>query len=338
MADHQARDFELEREARKSSEVDGKVEQQSGESHLIRQQNHYSSQLVEENKSTRKSTPATPIEARSKVELIGRNDGHRAPPAASWITDEELWFMDWAFRDTVKELLGRGVKFELARFQGCPNFPPLLLDRGYGVALCIRRTKAVRDAGPIRFNSEGDEEFVEKLHNLAFDIRMAKFRHRDLIWSIRITTFFARNHPANAPRWWSPRAELDSEECEFVLALPQPEMLHAQVAGTSGSENALPGAPPRKQPHRRATGSSSPIGTAVSLVSGPGNGTSMAGTSASLRISETRRSSRTYSSKPDLQRWKLEQDWRDLHSPRHGRNEASYKTTITQRPRWRPAG
>lgn len=78
------------------------------------------------------------------------------PPAASWITHDELLLTDMVFRDTVKELPQKNISVELNRLQGSPNFAPILLDNGYGVAL-----------GPLVLSLVGDEIFTGKLNNLA---------------------------------------------------------------------------------------------------------------------------------------------------------------------------
>lgn len=167
------------------------------------------------NEQSKQEAPSGDAESR-KLPLITRQDGHRAPMYSPWITDEELWFIDWAFRDTVRQLMKDGIKFELKRYEGTPNFPPLLLQKGYGVALCVRRTKAASDdVGPIQFDGTEDERFLDKLCILANDVTKARFRHADLIFSIRITTFFEQRKPANAPPWWNPDAEMDRDECEF---------------------------------------------------------------------------------------------------------------------------
>ncbi|KAH6646934.1 hypothetical protein BKA67DRAFT_663299 [Truncatella angustata] len=263
------------------------------------------------------------------VVLIGRQDGHRAPPAAPWITDEELWFMDWAFKDTTRELLREDVTFKLGRFQGMPNFPPLQLDRGYGVALCVRRSKAARYIGPIEFRSVNDEVFIKKLQTLAYDVRKATFLHKDLVWSIRITTFFSQNPPTGAPKWWKPEAELDREECEFAPTLSIPETPKTLVQNQS-EQILLPATPKRYQKGRQST-----IPNTLSP-SSPSSST-RPNSQARLRSGKPSQQSRAASVSGDIV---IEQ--RYLNIPTIGsvlrRATNRPEANVPKKPSWRPAG
>ncbi|ETS77855.1 hypothetical protein PFICI_09917 [Pestalotiopsis fici W106-1] len=260
----------------------------------------------------------------TQLKLITRQDGHRAPPASDWITDEELWFMDWAFRDTVRELLSEGAKFELRRFEGTPNFPPLLLQKGYGIALCARRSKALRDVGPMRFNFGKDDVFVKKLCNLANDVRKASFRHGDLIWTIRITTFFAQRPPTNAPKWWRTGAELDREECEFSVAAE--DVSKATPNGCGGKTSLTP------LPHTRKCSSEDIHGYNDSRST---SGASIASPTPS-RLSHRPRESLSRLSPPS-RRTSSALHTRLDSGPTGGRQSLD-KPRPTERPRWRPAG
>ncbi|KAF7528603.1 hypothetical protein G7054_g10086 [Neopestalotiopsis clavispora] len=256
--------------------------------------------------------------------LITRQDGHRAPLASDWITDEELWFMDWAFRDTVRELLNDGVKFELRRFEGTPNFPPLLLEKGYGIALCARRSKALRDVGPMRFDFCKDEVFAKKLCILANDVKKSSFRHGDLIWTIRITTFFAQRPPTNAPKWWRPGAELDREECEFSSAV--------EVSSTTTSDSGNSKSSLTPSPHTRKC---SPAGVDGCRGSGSTSRTSMASPTPSHLSHRPRESPSRLS--PPTRRTSSAFHTR-LDTEGIGGRQSLDRSKPVEKPRWRPAG
>ncbi|KAI0125190.1 hypothetical protein BJ170DRAFT_636801 [Xylariales sp. AK1849] len=174
----------------------------------------------EESTAAEEVAPPSAEESPKKIHIPNRQEGHRAPPEAPWITDQELYALDEAFIDLANKLVEEGVKFEVGRYVGSENHGSFLLDRGFGVALCVRRAKKL-DFDPISFDAIGDEAFRVKLLTFSIDFLAPSFRYKDLIWSIKITSFFDMHPPANAPKWWRPGADFEKGEVHFASSLPR---------------------------------------------------------------------------------------------------------------------
>lgn len=129
----------------------------------------------------------------------------RAPHEPSWLTDEELLALDQAFIETMEKLLEDGINVEVLRFQGCENFPPLLLDKGFGVALCINKAKK-NDYRVIPFSSVENKPFCTRLRTLATDRHSHGFRYKDLLFSFQVTNYFRLHPPSNPPKSWRPES------------------------------------------------------------------------------------------------------------------------------------
>jgi hypothetical protein len=129
----------------------------------------------------------------------------RTPHEPDWLTDEELLALDQAFMRTMEKLLEDGINVEILRFQGCENFPPLLLDQGFGVALCINKGKK-NDYRVISFSSVDNKPFCSRLRTLATDRHSPGFRYKDLLFSFQITNYFHLHPPLNPPKHWRPES------------------------------------------------------------------------------------------------------------------------------------